>query len=134
MISQAIQNRMLADALHRLGRLDQLRQVAFGLGQPMTWEPPLDLIETATELVAYVVLPGVDPASVEIEVAGGTLTLRGLRARPSELGAASILRLELPWGRFERRVVIPDMPYRVTRETAPGCLVVRLAKLPEERS
>ncbi len=134
MISKSIQNRMLADALHRLGRLDELRQLAFGLGQPLTWEPPLDLIETATELVAYVVLPGVDPASVEIEVAGGALTLRGLRTRPPELTSSSILRLELPWGRFERRVTIPDVPYRVTRETAPGCLVVRLAKLPEDGS
>ncbi|MCA0942103.1 Hsp20/alpha crystallin family protein [Yangia mangrovi] len=132
-MGKSIENRMLADALHRLGHLDQLRQLAFGLGQPMTWEPPLDLIETATELVAYVVLPGVDPATVEIEVAGGTLTLRGLRARPSELGATSILRLELPWGRFERRVTIPDAPYRVSRETAPGCLVVRLAKLAEAK-
>ncbi|MBE9638803.1 Hsp20/alpha crystallin family protein [Salipiger pacificus] len=122
---------MLADALHRLGRLDELRRLGFGISQPMTWEPPLDLIETATELLAYVVLPGVDPASVEVEVTGGTLILRGLRPRPAELRHASILRLELPWGKFERRVLIPDVPYKISRETAPGCLILRLTKLPE---
>ncbi|WP_240989387.1 Hsp20/alpha crystallin family protein [Salipiger mangrovisoli] len=131
MISKSIQNRMLADALHRLGRLDELRRLGFGISQPMTWEPPLDLIETATELLAYVVLPGVDPASVEVEVTGGTLILRGLRPRPAELRHASILRLELPWGKFERRVLIPDVPYKISRETAPGCLILRLTKLPE---
>ena len=89
----------------------------------------MDLIETETELLAYVALPGVDPDTIEIDAGAGRLRLSGRRDRPEALRHAAILRLELPWGRFERQVAIPDGPYQVTREACPGGLLIRLAKI-----
>jgi len=48
---------------------------------------------------------------------------------PPELRTATIHRLELPQGRFERRVRLPTGRYRdVRRSAADGCLVVTLRK------
>jgi hypothetical protein len=48
---------------------------------------------------------------------------------PRELNIAVIHRLELPQGRFERRVRLPAGAYRQPRRTAVnGCLLIRLEK------
>jgi hypothetical protein len=41
---------------------------------------------------------------------------------------ARIHRLELPQGRFQRRIALPIGRYAVSRFAANGCIVVRLAK------
>ena len=51
------------------------------------------------------------------------------RPSPSELLTAVIHRLELPHGRFERRIRLPSGHYeRVRRAAAHGCLVITLEK------
>jgi len=57
------------------------------------------------------------------------LVIAGQRAVPPELRTAVIHRLELPQGRFERRVPLPPGRYAdVRRSEAHGCLVISLAK------
>ncbi|GGA16938.1 MULTISPECIES: Hsp20/alpha crystallin family protein [Salipiger] len=129
MAQSRVQNLMLSDALSRLKRIEALQRLDFGVSPHDGWEPPMDLIETETELLAYVALPGVDTETIEIDASAGRLRLSGRRDRPEALRNAAILRLELPWGRFERQVAIPDAPYRVTREVCPGGLLIRLAKI-----
>jgi HSP20 family protein len=53
----------------------------------------------------------------------------GQRVLPPELRIATIHRMELPQGRFERRVPLPLSRYdQVRRGTANGCLVISLRK------
>jgi HSP20 family molecular chaperone IbpA len=48
---------------------------------------------------------------------------------PSELQNARILRMEIPYGRFERRIELPPVPFEISgRHLADGCLMLRLAK------
>jgi HSP20 family protein len=47
---------------------------------------------------------------------------------PAELRNARILRLELPQGRFERRISLPTGRYTITRFAAHGCVGLRLGK------
>jgi HSP20 family protein len=74
-------------------------------------------------------LPGVDPVQVEAAIEGNDLAVVGTRVFPDELRTAIIHRLELPQGRFERRVRLPPGRYStVRRSTINGCLLIALQK------
>ena len=88
------------------------------------------MVETDREVLILVALPGVDPDRVEAVIDGGTLMVLGHRGLPPELRDAVIHRLEIPLGRFERRVPLPPGRYEAARRYAlHGCLRVTLRKL-----
>jgi HSP20 family molecular chaperone IbpA len=128
------QNVMFSRALRLLSEVDDMRRLDFGLGAAGVWEPALDLIETRTEIRAYVALPGVDTSTIDVRAEGGTLVIRGERPRPAEWASAALLRLELPWGPFERHVRVPNGCEMISREVVRGHLVIRLTKPQEDAS
>jgi HSP20 family protein len=126
-------NWMLSEAIDSLARAERLRRQFFGLqstaGPPEAcWEPPIDVLETDKELLILVALPGVDPDKVEAVIDDGLLVIGGHRTLPPELRNAHIHRLELPQGRFERRIALPAGRFVVSRFAVNGCVVLRLAK------
>jgi HSP20 family protein len=122
-------NWMLSEAIDSLARAERLRQQFFVLQSQACWEPPIDVLETDEELLILVALPGVDPERVEAVIEGdGVLTISGQRTLPAELRNARIHRLELPQGRFERRIALPSGRYAVSRFAVNGCVAFRLAK------
>ena len=124
---------MWAEACAMLARAERLHRQFF---QPQAsptrlpvWEPPVDMIETEAEVIVLVALPGVDPDRVEVAIDNGALIVAGQRVLPPELRTAVIHRLELPQGRFERRVPLPRGRYgAVRRLAANGCLLISLRK------
>ncbi|MCA1454571.1 Hsp20/alpha crystallin family protein [Bradyrhizobium sp. BRP22] len=125
-------NWMLSEAIESLARAERLHQRLFslqpgGVREP-NWEPPIDVLETDRELLIFVALPGVDPDQVVAIIENGVLIIRGQRILPAELRDALIHRLELPQGRFERRIALPAGRYGVSRTAANGCVVLRLSK------
>jgi HSP20 family protein len=117
---------MLAQA-ERLRR--QLFRPAPSVGFGQSWEPPIDVLETDLEVLVLVALPGVNPDHVEAIIDDEDLLVTGTRILPSALRTAVIHRLELPQGRFERRVRLPAGRYqRVRRSVVDGCLLVTLDK------
>ena len=125
---------MWAEACEMLARAERLHrqffQPARGRAQTPTWEPPADVVETDREVLILVALPGVDPDRIEAVIDGGTLMVLGHRGLPAELRDAVIHRLEIPLGRFERRVPLPPGRYEAPRRYAVhGCLLVTLRKL-----
>jgi HSP20 family protein len=126
-------NWMLSEAIDSLARAERLRRQFFSLqpsagSQESSWEPPIDVLETDREILILVALPGVDPDEVEAVIDSGTLIVSGRRVLPVELRNARIHRLELPQGRFERRIVLPAGRYAVSRFAVNGCIVLRLSK------
>jgi HSP20 family protein len=126
-------NWMLSEAIDSLARAERLRRQFFGLQSTAgpaeaCWEPPIDVLETDKELLILVALPGVDPDKVEAVIDDGLLIIGGHRTLPPELRNARIHRLELPQGRFERRIVLPAGRFAVSRFAVNGCVVLRLAK------
>jgi HSP20 family molecular chaperone IbpA len=126
-------NWMLSEAIDSLARAERLHQQFFSLqsaagAREPSWEPPIDVLETDREFLILVALPGVDPDQVEAVIENGTLVIRGHRVLPAELRNARIHRLELPQGRFERRILLPTGRYAVSRFAANGCIALRLAK------
>jgi HSP20 family protein len=127
-------NWMLSEAIDSLARAERMRQQFFRLqsaagSRESSWEPPIDVLETDEEILIFVALPGVDPEQVEAVIDSGTLVISGYRVLPAELRNARIHRLELPQGRFERRLVLPAGRYAVSRIAVNGCIVLRLSKL-----
>ena len=126
-------NWMLSNAIETLARAERLHQQFVNL-QPLTgirepsWEPPIDVLETDREVLILIALPGVDPDQVVAAIDKGVLVVSGHRVLPAELRNARILRLELPQGRFERRIPLPIGRYTITRFAANGCVGLRLAK------
>ena len=124
---------MLSDAIGTLARAERLHQQFLklrpvaGTREP-SWEPPIDVLETDSEVLILVALPGVDPDEVEAVIEGGTLVIGGRRVLPPELRNARILRMELPQGRFERRIQLPLGRYTISRFATNGCIGLRLAK------
>lgn len=124
---------MWFEAVDTVSRAERLHQQFFTLhqhGLQPAWEPPIDVLETETEVLIFFALPGVDADSVEAVIVDGALAVSGRRTLPEELRTALIHRLELPQGRFERRVALPPSRYdAVKRQTVNGCLLIRLHKL-----
>ena len=117
-----------------LEQADRLQRRFFQLAPPggkrSTWEPPVDVFETATELWILVALPGVPAERVEVALHGALLVVRGQRPLPEAFRRATVHRLEIPYGRFERRIQLPDGRYEIgPRQLVDGCVVLRFAKL-----
>lgn len=124
MWSEACEELSRAERMHR-----QFFQLARSRARVPAWEPPVDLFETAREVLAIVALPGVDPDGAQVSIEDGTLVVIGQRGLPDGLGEAVIHRMELPHGRFERRIPLPAGRFNGVRRTARnGCLLVSLQK------
>jgi HSP20 family protein len=55
-----------------------------------------------------VMLPGVDPKDVNLQVQGNTLTISGERSETRETKEADYLRREITYGSFQRSVPLPE--------------------------
>jgi HSP20 family protein len=123
---------MWSEAVEMLARAERMHRELFrpAAGRPIpTWEPPVDVLETENEVLVLVALPGVDLEKVETVIEGAYLVVAGSRMLPPELATAVIHRLELPQGRFERRVQLPAGHYGAVRRAAvQGCVVITLQK------
>jgi len=124
---------MWSEALQMLAQAERLHRQVFrpqgAARRGASWEPPVDVLETDREVLILAALPGVDVERVEAVIENGTLVIAGERALPEELKVATIHRLELPQGRFERRIDLPPGVYGdVRRYAVNGCLAITLAK------
>ena len=130
---------MWSEALQMLARAERLHREVFTPPQVsrrgVNWEPPTDVLETQDAVLILVALPGVDPDKVEIVIHNNGLSIAGERVLPQELRTATIHRLELPQGRFERHIPLPAGRYEAPKSAVVnGCLVIRLPKASRPRS
>jgi HSP20 family protein len=125
---------MWSDACDMLARAERMHRQLFqpvrAVARQPAWEPPIDILETETEVLIFVALPGVVAERVEAAIQGGDLLIAGARVLPAALQTATIHRLELPQGRFERRIKLPAGRYgTVRRALVDGCLLITLQKV-----
>jgi HSP20 family protein len=117
---------MWSEACEMLARAERLHREFFrpasSAARLPAWEPPVDVLETERAVLVLVALPGVNPERVEASIDGTDLVVSGNRVFPAEMRTAIIHRLELPQGRFERRVRLPAGCYSaVQRSASDGC-------------
>jgi HSP20 family protein len=124
MWSEACEMIARAERMHR----EMFRPTGTQARQP-AWEPPVDILENENQVLVLVALPGVDMEDAQAVIEDGELVIAGTRVLPKELRTATIHRLELPQGRFYRRVRLPAGRYSgVRRAAVAGCLVITLQK------
>jgi HSP20 family protein len=58
--------------------------------------------------VIFVDVPGVDPASIEVSMEKGTLSIKGERAAEQGEQSGRFTRVERARGNFHRRFALPD--------------------------
>jgi HSP20 family molecular chaperone IbpA len=93
------------------------------------WEPPVNVFEDEREIVIVVALPGVPASRVEVTTEGGSLVVRADSPLAFAAAGHAIRQLEIPYGRFERRLLLPlDELEAGSHELTNGCLVLRLRK------
>jgi HSP20 family protein len=113
-----------AERLHR-----QFFQPAAAPVRELSWEPPIDITETDTEILITVALPGVEPDAVKVTVGADGILVVGFR-RPNPIPRGSLVhRLEIPYGKFERRINFPATRLQLCQsELANGCLTLKFSK------
>jgi HSP20 family protein len=126
---------MWAEALGMLERAERLQRDFFRPGlagaTAAAWEPPVDVLETEDELWIIAALPGVEPGDLQVAIEGDSIRIAGHRRFPPVVRGAAIHRLEVPYGRFERRIRMSGMRLTLARsELANGCLFLGLVKQP----
>ena len=123
---------MWAEALDLLQDAERLQRQFFQVGAARgapCWEPPIDVYESDDGLRLLAALPGVAPEQVEVVLAPDAVLIRGERSLPEISHNADILRLEIPYGRFERRVALPAGEFEaVEQRLEHGCLLLMLRR------
>lgn len=127
------QSWMWDEALELLQSAERLQRRFFQIGfQQNTpcWEPPVDLYEENGNVSLLVALPGVSPGEVEAMIDSGYIVVRGERQFAPDQRRSTIHRLEIPYGRFERRIALPSGGFQLLgRRFENGCLIVQLRRL-----
>jgi HSP20 family protein len=124
MWAQACELMEQAEGLHR----QFFRPAAVQQAQ-VVWEPPVDLFENEREIVLVVAMPGVNAERIEVAGEPGAIVVRGTRPVPLVPGL-SVRRLEIPYGIFERRILLPTRGLELEPpEVEHGCLILRLRKV-----
>ncbi len=135
MRSRDLHSLMWGEALSLLEQAERLQRQFFRVGPSAgarTWEPPADLVESSESLRVHVALPGVGADSIAIGIEHDAVTISALRAFPAVEGGARIHRLEIPYGRFERRIALPMHALELAdRSFANGLLTLTFAKRKE---
>jgi HSP20 family molecular chaperone IbpA len=122
---------MFAEACAMLKQAEQLHRQFFGPASgsgSACWEPPVDVFETEREVTVITAMPGVPPEAVRAEIEGTTLIVTGVRDIPKAGRGANIVRLEIPYGRFERRIAISNRLRLISQELENGCLRLTFTK------
>ncbi len=78
------------------------------LGRSVGFLPALDVTTSDGDMVCTFDLPGLTAADVDLELRDGYLTVRGERRLPESTEGTTWSHTERPYGRFERRIRIPE--------------------------
>ena len=92
------------------------------------WEPPVDVFALDGALHIVVAMPAVPPTSAAVELTPRGLLIRAESRPPVPRGSRRIVRMEIPYGRMERRIDLPAGRYKLLRhEFVDGCLHIYLS-------
>lgn len=135
MTSRDLSRLMWSEALSLLEQADRLHRqfIRPAAAEVPVWEPPVDIVETVDAVWVHVALPGAAADSVAVHLEPGAITISA--HRPFPLGspeiesAARIHSLEIPYGRFARRIGLPTQALTLSgRRMQDGCLTLVFSK------
>ena len=118
------------DKMARAGLAKRGQELADALGYL-----PLDVAESADAYILNAELPGVSMENIEVHVEDNIITIRGNKPAPVDTADVKYLRLERPYGDFQRSLALPRNvdPDQVGATYNEGVLQVTVGKRPEAR-
>jgi HSP20 family molecular chaperone IbpA len=88
------------------------------------------MIETGNGLVIFIALPGMTPDQVKVYAEPGYLIVTGQRVIPELPAQSRFQRLEIPYGRFYRKIALPQAIFEIRSNVfTDGCLQLLLQKV-----
>lgn len=98
-------------------------------------ELPIDLYETANEIIIQTLIAGVLPENLSIDITRDFVKISGRREESKDVSSDAYHIRELYWGSFERTV---DLPEEVEIDSAEaierhGMLIIKMPKLDKRR-
>lgn len=124
MTPQDMHNWMWGEALSLLEQADRLQRESFD------WKPPVDVVESSDALFVQVALPGVSADSIVVSLELAAVTVSATRAFPINARGARLHRVEIPHGRFSRRIPLPLQRLEpMGRSYIDGCLTLAFRKI-----
>ena len=106
-------------------------------GADRPWTPAVDLIETPTDVLVDVDLPGIDPVLVDVSLTGNMLTVQGPKRThiPPQGGTVHVAeRMQGPFQGVRFPMPTPVIADSVSAEMKNGVLQIRLMKSEKARS
>lgn len=97
------------------------------------WTPRVDIREEDKRFVILADIPGVDPASIEVHMEKGILSIKGERKSENTESNGKYTRVERAHGLFYRRFALPDSADAdgITASNKHGVLEIVIPKRPE---
>ncbi|MEK7520129.1 MAG: Hsp20/alpha crystallin family protein, partial [Patescibacteria group bacterium] len=91
---------------------------------------PLDVYQTEQEIVVQSLLAGITVQDIDISLTNDMLTVKGVRAKDSDVPAANYYYRECYFGPFSRSVILPhDVdPEHINARLKNGILTITLKK------
>ena len=122
---------MWGEALQLLEQAERMQKAFFRPAEAdQSWEPPIDVVETSEALFVHVALPGVCPDAIVVGLESDALTVSAVRSFPVTARGARLHRVEIPYGRFFRRVPLPIPSLEPAgRSFIDGCLTLAFRKI-----
>ena len=98
--------------------------------------PPMNVYNDGESFIVRAEVPGIDPAAIDLEVVGDTLTVRGERKALELPEGESHHRREREFGQFRRALTLPEKVNneKVTATCKDGILEIRLPHVDEAKA
>lgn len=100
----------------------------------LEFRPSIDVVKESDELIVTAELPGTAAEDIDVSVDGGVLTIKGEKSEQNETSEDNRFMRERVYGRFLRRITLPDGVATDTLKALydKGVLTIRMA-IPEQK-
>lgn len=110
--------------------MDPFRLMSEPLTRPAAFLPSADITVSDTDIVLTLDVPGLADKDLSIELFDGHLIVSGERPAPELAEGTTFVHTERPFGRFERRIKVPDGvdPEKIMASISNGVLSLIVPK------
>ncbi len=107
---------------------DEMRPTMFSAEQ--TWKPPVDIYETAEEIVVLVEIAGMKRKDINVTLENDFLKISGVRPDFSPSAKMKLHQMEIAYGRFQRivKISLPIDTDNISAKYNEGFLQITLPK------
>lgn len=108
---------------------DEMRLTMFYAEQ--TWKPPVDIYETAEDIVVLVEIAGMSSKNINVTMENDLLKISGIRPDYSPSTKMRLHQMEIDYGKFQRivKISLPIDTNNISAKYREGFLQITLPKI-----